>query len=139
MVLLLDHSGERLVFGALGGRKDKWLRTPPVVGGFGPLAKAFKAFGLRRRPPRAVVAALYDRAAGAPHVPWSVVRAAVAAANTLAFAWNVPVAAIRLSGRESRDEVAALALAAAAKAPPGEWISAVYSGEPNISKAKKVI
>ena len=139
MVLYVEYGADACLFGALGARQAVWSSAALVPGDMRPLAKALVKFGLARRRPEAVVAGLADRLAGAAHVPWSTVRAAVAAVNTLGLAWDVPVAAIKLAGTESRDDKVSLVRQAAAQARKGDWISALYSGEPNISKAKKVI
>ena len=74
-------------------------------------------------------------------VSWSAMRAAVAAANTLAFAWGVPVLKIVSNGGETREELAAAAREASAKAVPGQqvWLKPAYGGEPHITKPKLAV
>jgi len=139
MILVLEFGNERSWFGAVGDAAAKWLSSPAIIGDMSSLDRSLRALGFSAKPPSCVMAVLADRSAGAPHVSWSAVRQAVAAVNTLAFAWDVPAAAIRSSGRESREEIAELARRASATAKKSEWVSALYSGTPNISKAKKVL
>lgn len=139
MVLVLEFGNERSWCGAVGDTVAKWRSFTAGVGDLSPLDKALRAFGFFAEPPSCVVTVLADRAAGAPHVSWSVVRQSVATANTLAFAWHAPAAAVRSSGQESREDIAGMARRAAAKANKSEWVRALYSGTPNISTAKKVL
>jgi len=141
MILVIDLTNDRLVFGAVDGRGGRWLEYPLLRGGQGALDKALRAFGSRRRPPTAVV--LVERGGPdrkmEPHVSWSTVRAGVAMANTLAYSWNVPVVGLPPDGLSSRQTLAAAAWKAAKPAKTGNWVSAAYSGEPNITKSKKTL
>jgi hypothetical protein len=140
MILVLEFGNERSWFGAIGARTARWLSSPAVAGDLSSLDKSLRRLGFSaRRPPTGIVAVLADRSVGAPHVSWSLVRSAVAAVNAMAFAWGVTAAAVRYSGRESREELAAMARRAAASAKGSEWVSALYSGMPNISTPKKVL
>jgi hypothetical protein len=136
-ILVLDYHNRGFRFGAVGAARSRWLeKVAPTAGSFRPLAAAFKEFGLPRQRPSVIVVALGDRSAGAEHVSWSTVRAAIATANTLAFAWQVPCVAARVRGTETTDELAVLARQVAVKAPVGNWVQAAYDGEPHITMAK---
>ena len=47
--------------------------------------------------------------------------------------------AVPICGDEARDAVAVMVRKAAKKAKLGKWISAIYNGEPTITKAKSVL
>jgi len=64
---------------------------------------------------------------------WSDTRAAVSMANSLAFAWGVP--AVRLSGKEEA-ELTDEAVKILSNADFRARVSALYDGEPNITKSK---
>ncbi len=139
MTLLLDFGANWLRFGALDGRELKWVQAAEGTSAFHGLRQALKKFGLERRLPDAVGVVQFSQREGEPHIPWSTVRSAVAMGNTLAFAWNAPVFAVRLSGEESGDEIAAKCRQASEQAGTGHWASALYDGEPNITKSKKTL
>jgi hypothetical protein len=65
-------------------------------------------------------------------MPWSDARAAVSLGNSLAFAWDVPV--VRLRGDEG--DLVAVAIQMLRETKSDVWISALYDGEPNITKPK---
>jgi hypothetical protein len=65
---------------------------------------------------------------------WSAIRAAVAAGNALAFAWNVP--AVRVRGGEDEQSLVKEAEEALEGAGPDSRVSAEYDGEPNITTPK---
>ena len=109
---------------------------PTAAGAAEIVAKARAAFGLNRKAPEAVVVAMNAPGATARDVSWSGVRAGVALANALAFAWGIPVGAIAVNGDEPPEAIAALARESAGRAEPGIWVTARYSGEPNITKPK---
>lgn len=144
MVLIIDFGNERLAFGAADGRRIKWFRTAAERGGVA-VAKALRALGFDRRPPAMVAVMLEERrgvqAGDRPvrRVSWSTVRAAVAAANTLAFAWNIPVVTLRPSDHPDDRHLSALVDKKAFRPKKGEWAAAVYSGEPNITRPKKTL
>ncbi|HTK05482.1 MAG TPA: hypothetical protein VL500_07890 [Candidatus Eisenbacteria bacterium] len=138
MILFLDLRNDRFSFAAIEAKRTKWVRTPGAVSVGGSLAKALKAFGMPKRRPTAVIVA----AGGDPalrNVSWSTVRAAVAAANALALAWNVPVASMPVNGDEEPAMLEKMIRAAAKGAKRGVWASARYSGEPTITKAKPLL
>lgn len=138
MILYLDLRNDRFSFAAIEAKRATWVRTPGAVSVGGSLAKALKAFGMPKKRPTAVAVA----AGGDPalrNVSWSTVRAAIAAANALALAWNVPVATVPVRGDETADEVEAMVREAAKVAKRGVWASARYSGEPTITKAKPLL
>lgn len=132
MILFLDLRNDRAAFAAVDAKKATWLERPPSTGA---LAKALKALGMPRRRPSAVVVAMGGEP-GKRNVSWSTVRAGVAAANSLALAWHVPSVALPVVGDEDRVALAARVRAAAKDAKPGAWVTAAYSGEPTITKAK---
>lgn len=136
MILILDFGHDWLAFGAVEGGKSRWRRVAAGTSAFRALRRVLQEFELDRRAPTGVAVVLRERREGAPYVAWSTVRQAVAMGNTLAFAWGAPAAAIRVQGTEKPDELGVLAVQALAKAKPGDWIRAVYSGEPNITKPK---
>ena len=143
MVLVVDFDNERRAFGAADKLKIRWFRSAAGDAVRGSLDKALPALGFDRRRPSAVAVMLGERSAvpvaGQPvrNVSWSTVRAAVAAANTLAFAWNVPVITLRLAARPTDKELLAMIRKEAGAAETGNWAAAVYSGEPNITKPKR--
>ncbi len=135
MLLYLDLRRDEVTLAAVDARGAKWLVVPGdnMIGRA--LDKAKKPFGLLRKKPTGVVLAM--NAPGAVrNVSWSGVRQGVATANSLAFAWGVPVAAVGICGDESRQALAEMARRAADGAKLGEWVGAVYSGEPTITKSK---
>jgi len=137
MILFLDVRNAATTVGAIDTKKERWLSVEGDRSGMLAVAKARAKFGIDRKPPQAVVVAMNAPGANARDVSWSSVRAGIAVANALAFAWGVPVAAIAVNGDEAPEAVVALARDAAAHAEPGVWVSAHYSGEPNITTPKK--
>lgn len=134
MILYLEFRNGRQRLGLVGGGRAAWLRRRQDRGEFAALSAAGRQFGLARRRPTAVVAAVFPQ--GAPDVSWSTVRTAVAMANALAFAWDVPAVGMNPDGLD--DEALLKAIAAAAKkARRGARLAARYSGEPHITKPRK--
>jgi hypothetical protein len=134
MILYLEFRNGYQRLGAVGARTAEFLECRRDRGEFAALAEAREKFGLARRRPAAIVAAVFPE--GSPEVSWSTVRAAVSVANALGFAWGVPVVGVRPDGLEE----AALAVAvrtAAAKAAPTARLHARYDGEPNITKSSR--
>lgn len=138
MILYLDLRNDTYAFAAIEAKKATWVTASGGTSAAGPLAKAFKEFGLLKKKPTCVALAIGGDAAKR-NVSWSTVRAGVATANALALAWNVPVARIHVEGDETHGAIETLVRKAAKAAKPGEWASAVYSGEPTITKAKSVL
>lgn len=135
MVLFLDanNAGSRMAL--VDERGAKWVAVAEDRAGLLTFAKARAKFKLGRNNVHAVVVAM--NAPGATRdVSWSGVRAGVATANALAFAWGVPVAAVAVHGDETEAALADRSREAAANAVPGEWVHASYSGEPNITTPK---
>ena len=56
-------------------------------------------------------------------------RAAVTVVNTLAYAWNIKAVVVKEFNPNVLDDMFK-------KTPCGQFVSALYSGEPNIGKAK---
>jgi hypothetical protein len=143
MILLIDFRNESLGYAAVsakgrGADQAVWHRTAPSTNNLSELASAMAKIGLSGRKPESIVVTLVSRS-GSVKVSWSVIRTAVAAANTLAFAWNVPVAPLSVSGDEPPERLEEMARKAASSAKLGGWVSAVYGGEPSISKAKPLL
>lgn len=137
MILLLDFGGNWLRFGALDGKGVRWIETAAGTSAFRGLHRALAAFGPGLRRPDAIGVVQFTQRAGEPHVSWSTVRGAVAMGNTLAFAWNAPVFAVKLTGEESDIEIADKCRAAAGRSESGRWVGALYDGEPHITKSTK--
>ena len=134
MIFYLEFRNGRQRLGFVGSGRATWLERRQDRGEFAALAAAGRRFGLARHRPTVVVAAVFPQ--GAPDVSWSTVRAAVAMANALAFAWGVPAVGTNPDGLD--DEALLKAVRAAAKkARRGARLSARYSGEPHITKPKK--
>jgi hypothetical protein len=133
MVLLLDSTNARTRVGLIGARDASWRSAPGPRAMACALAAARRSGAFSGRGASCVVAAL--SAPGASRdVSWSGVRAAVASANALAFAWGVSAATVFLTGAETDAEAAAL-VRAAARSAKGK-ARASYSGEPNITAPK---
>lgn len=81
--------------------------------------------------------ALVSRSGSARDASWSAVRAAVATANALAFAWGVPAVTLPVDGAETNSEIGRLASVALRKAGKRARARAIYDGEPNITQPKK--
>lgn len=69
-------------------------------------------------------------------VSWSGIRAGIAAANALGFAWGVPVVEVAVQGDETPAMVASLVREAAKEAKKGSHVTPLYDGEPNITTPK---
>lgn len=135
MILLLDFTNEKLSLARVTPKDARWIAAPGGTSAGKAVEKALKAFGMPAKKPKAVAVAVGGEK-GVRNVSWSTVRSGIAAANALAFAWRVPVVPVSVRGDESRDALASLARAAAKGAAIGPWASALYSGEPTITKAK---
>jgi hypothetical protein len=138
MILFLDIKNDGAVAGAVDAEGAKWVSVAGDRAGLRALAKAKTVFGLARRKPTSVVVSM-NAPDATRDVSWSGIRAGVATANALAFAWGVPVAGVLVSGDESKDELARRVRAAAESAKKGIWVAAAYDGEPNITVAKKIL
>lgn len=133
MILYLEFRNGYQRLAAVDAQSAAFLTRRQDRGEFAALAAAKRKFGLAKRPPAAVVASVFPE--GSPDVSWSTVRAAVAVANALAFAWGVPAAGLMVDGLDE-PSLAAAVRAAAKSAKPDARLSAKYNGEPNITKAK---
>ncbi|MFA6603228.1 MAG: hypothetical protein WCT10_00105 [Patescibacteria group bacterium] len=140
MILLLDVRNDRVAAAKIGGRSAIWSEAS---GSRESLVCVDKLFPRAKRSaagrPQAVVMVELS-GAGRDQVSWSAMRSAVATANTLAFAWGVPVLKIICNGSGARGELAAAARVAASKARPGQqvWLKPAYGGEPHITQPRKV-
>ncbi len=137
--LYLDFRNDKVTLAAIGAKASRWIALPAGTPVGRAVDAAIRRLGFRSRKPACVAVA-----AGGPrekrNVSWSTVRAGVAAANALAFAWNVGVTDVLVDGDETRQALEAMVFAACARMAPGEgWASALYSGEPTITKAKPLI
>lgn len=133
MILYIDIQNRKSMIGMVGARKAAWITGAPKGGVYALLEKADRRFGIFTKRPTAVVVASGSEGRD---VSWSAVRTAVAVANTLAFAWGAAVTEVVLEDGDTEKEVAAKIRAAARRAKRGKWLKAMYSGEPNITKAK---
>ncbi len=138
MILFLDFTNETARVAAVGAKGAMWVSAPTGRGVFRAFDKARRSKGFPKGKPSCVAVALSAKVASRD-VSWSTVRAGVAMANGLAFAWGVPSVAVVVTGAESPDELAAAARVAAKKAKKDVWVSATYSGEPTITVAKKIL
>ena len=138
MILYLDFRNDTFFFAVIEDKKAKWVTEPGGTSAGGPLAKAFKEFDLLKKKPNCIALAMGGDM-GKRNVSWSTVRAGVATANALALAWHIPVARIHVEGDETYAVLETLVREEAKKAKLGEWASAVYSGEPTITKAKPLL
>ena len=138
MILYLDIRRDEVTIAAVEAKAARWLVVPGdnMIGRA--LDKAKKGFGLLRKNPACIVLAV-NAPEAVRNVSWSGVRQGVATANSLAFAWGLPVAAVQVCGDEPREAVAEMVRKAAEGAKKGEWLSAIYSGEPTITKAKNIL
>jgi hypothetical protein len=136
MILVIDIANERTRAALIGARRSFW-RTAPGRDGFFSLLAALKRS--RRLPSRgaAGVIALVSRPGAVRDASWSAVRAAVATANALAFAWGVSAATLPIEGDESESEIARLATTTLRQAGKRARATAAYDGEPNITKPRK--
>ena len=126
-MILLDYRNESNRVGLIDAKKSRWIEGFDRSG-FPALAKALAIAGKK---PKAIGVTVRQ------HASWSTMRAAVAAANALAFAWNVPVCEVPVSGEESDHLLAAEALGAAGMAEAGRWAYPAYGGEPTITAPKQ--
>lgn len=81
------------------------------------------------------------------NMSWSTVRAAVALANALAFAWGVPAVSViagegtegaeAVEGEEENVILSKRSIEALKEVPVDARVSATYDGEPNITRPKR--
>lgn len=138
MILFLDFTNETARIAAVGAKGATWGVAPTRRGVFRAFDKARRSKGFPKGKPSCVAVALSAKGV-VRDVSWSTVRAGVAMANGLAFAWGIPSVAVGVTGAETQDELATAARVAAKKAKKGVWVSATYSGEPTITTAKKIL
>lgn len=136
MILFFDLRNDGAAVGAIDASADRWISASGRRIGFRMLARARSMLGGKK--PSCVAVAM-NASDARRDVSWSTVRAGVAMANALAFAWNVPAAEVRVAGGEPRKALAGLVRKAAKEAKKGRPVGAIYSGEPHITTAKKVI
>jgi hypothetical protein len=130
MIFYLEYRNDGQRLGLVGARSARWLSRSVRRGELAALAAARRQFGLARRRPQAVAAAIFPQ--GSPEVSWSTVRAVVAVGNALAFAWGVPAVGVNPTGLDE-DALAKAIRTAVKRAEPEARLSARYSGEPNIT------
>lgn len=138
MILFLDFRNDRLSIARIAAKDAQWVAVPGGTPAGKAVEKAMKAFGMPAKKPASVAVAVGGER-GVRDVSWSTVRAAIAAANALAFAWRVPIVPVPVCGDEPRTAIESLVRAAAKGAKIGTWASARYSGEPTITKAKPLL
>lgn len=140
MMLIIDFTNEHHRICLLEGRTAKWFDEGASTGRYNLLSRVTKYCDRVEKYPRAIAVTLRVRNQKVEpqthNVSWSTIRAAVAMANTLAFAWNVKVVEVPVSGAETEKELIAAAKAAAEGGKKKVWVKAKYSGEPTITKAK---
>ncbi|MEY4744928.1 MAG: hypothetical protein RL272_873 [Candidatus Parcubacteria bacterium] len=138
-ILYFDFRNDKVALAAVAKKASRWIELPAGTPTGRAVDAALRRLGFRAKHPSCVTVA----AGGARekrNVSWSTVRAGVAAANALAFAWNVGVSDILIDGDETHEALEAKIRAACAGMKPGEgWASALYSGEPTITKAKPIM
>lgn len=127
--MLLDYRNDGCRIGLIRAKKVRWA-ADAGRNGFSALSKTLRVAAGR---PSVIGVTVHQRAS------WSTMRAAVSAANALAFAWNVPVCEVPVTGDENDAQLVALALAAAAQTKVGRWAYPAYGGEPNITVSKKTL
>ncbi len=135
MILFLDLRNNAAIAGVIDAKRDRWVSVKGQRAGFLVFSRAKKLLG--RKKPTCIVVAMGS--GEKRDVSWSTIRAAVAMANAFAFAWNIPAVEMQVCGDESRTELATLVRSATKKAKKSHWVSASYNGEPNITKAKKIL
>ncbi len=135
MFLLLDIRNNYVTIAVIDAARDRRTTVTGERVGFRAFARAQTTL-LRGKKPSCVAIVMNASADAVRDVSWSAVRAGVATANALAFAWSVPSVAVRVRGDESRSALAELARAVVKKAKKGHWVTAAYFGEPNITTAK---
>lgn len=135
MILFIDITNERSRVGLIAARRAIWRSAPGRDALMTLLTAAKRARRIPARGATFVLAAL-SAPGSVRDASWSAVRGAVAAANALSFAWGVPATTALLRGDEPEDVVAAIARVAAKRAGKGSRASAVYDGEPHITKPK---
>lgn len=135
MILFLDFRNDSMSVARITSKDARWVAAPGRTPAGKAVEKAMKAFGMPAKKPTSVAVAVGGEK-GVRDVSWSTVRAAIAAANALAFAWRVPIVPVPVRGDESRAATETLVRAASKGAKIGTWASARYSGEPTITKAK---
>lgn len=135
MILFLDFRNDRMAVARIAPKDARWVVVPGRTLAGKAVEKAMKAFGMPAKKPTSIAVAVGGEK-GVRDVSWSTVRAAIAAANALAFAWRVPIVPVPVRGDETRADLEARARASAKGAKIGTWASARYSGEPTITKAK---
>lgn len=131
MMLLLDYRNDGFRICVIEGKKGRWTDGAPMSGGFLLVDRVMKMIASRRRQPRMIGVTVSQAAS------WSTMRAAVATANGLAFAWNVPVIEVPV-GEAAGDEALVEAARKVASEPRiGRWAYPAYGGEPNITVPKQ--
>lgn len=133
MILYIDIQNRKSTIGLLGARKAEWITSASKGGVYALLEKADRRFGIFTKRPTAVVLASGNEGRD---VSWSALRTGIAVANTLAFAWGAVVTGVVREDGDTEKETAAKIRTAAKRAKRGDWRKAMYSGEPNITKAK---
>lgn len=139
MIIFLDITNSRTRVGFIGARSAVWREAPSRDAAVRVLTAAKKARLVPASGAKCIVVAIgkvVTAGATARDVSWSGVRAAIATANALAFAWGVPATTATVTGDESDAETATLVRIATKRAKKGGRAHATYNGEPTITKAK---
>ncbi|MFH1047845.1 MAG: hypothetical protein V1738_06090 [Patescibacteria group bacterium] len=134
MILILDY---RQATSALLLADEKSVRrfSDTIGNGFRQLDEMLNLIG-PKADVQGVAVVLADRTDDSAEnkLTWSTVRAAVSLANSLAFAWGVP--AVRIAPSVVESELVERAKKFLSEANPSSRVSALYDGEPNITKPK---
>ncbi len=132
MILIVDYrQNESRLLLADNGSVRRFNEGPNT--GFYQLQQVLDVLGDAKVEGVAVVLPDRDDKSNDNKMTWSAVRAAVTMGNSLAFAWGVP--AVRLSP-ENEVGLAKAATKALDDADVNSRVSALYDGEPNITKPK---
>jgi hypothetical protein len=131
MMLLLDYRNDGFRICVIEGKKGRWTDGAPVSAGFVVLDRVMKSLAKGRRKPRMIGVTVSQAAS------WSTMRAAVASANGLAFAWNIPVIEVPVGEGFEDDALVAAARNVASRPRAGRWAYPAYGGEPHITVPKQ--
>src|SRR5512142_3344506 len=108
--LYFDFRNDAVTLAKVGKKASRWIRLPAGTPTGAAVDAAVRKLGFRAKRPSCIALA----AGGTRekrNVSWSTVRAGVAAANALAFAWNVGVTDVLVEGDESREVIEAMVFA----------------------------
>lgn len=133
MILIVDYRQNQSLL-LLADENSVRRFSAESNGGFHQLDDVLSEIGEGSQP-EGVAVVLLDRSdeSAENKMSWSTVRAAVSMGNSLAFAWGVPAARI---DPDTEGKMVAAARLALGEAGVSSRVSALYDGEPNITKPK---